>query len=273
MTAELDKTLDSILTELPCDSQRTIRRGKETGLWLTTLPSTVNGTELSAQEFRDQLLIRYARSPGDLPSHCDGCGQTFSVQNAMTCKNGGLVIIRHNEIGDELADIATKALTPSAVRDEPAKYPHGRATDKVPAKEAKKADKSPVNRPKSSSCDEDRGDLVIRGLWARGTDCIIDVQVTDLDCKSNRSKDPHRVLAQHERAKKKKYLEACTEQQLHFTPFTVSMDDVIGKDVRVLMRQLSALLAEKWDQPYSVACGYVNVWMSITIAQATHLCL
>jgi hypothetical protein len=36
----------------------------------------------------------------------------------------------------------------------------------------------------------------------------------DLDYKSNHSKGPHKVLAQHERAKKKKkkkYLEACNE--------------------------------------------------------------
>jgi hypothetical protein len=136
----------------------------------------------------------------------------------------------------------------------------------VTAAEAKSASKSPVNRPKSSSCDEDRGDLLIRGLWACGTDCIIDVQVTDLDCKSNRSKDPHKILAQHERAKKKKYLEACSEQRRHFTHFAVSTDGVIGKEARALLCRLSALLADKWDQPYLVACGYVNACMSIAIA-------
>jgi hypothetical protein len=71
------------------------------------------------------------------------------------------------------------------------------------------------------------------------------VRVTNLDCKSNLSKDPHKVLAQHERAKKKKYLEACTEQHRHFSPFAVSTDGVIGKEARALLRRLSALLAEK----------------------------
>ena len=32
---------------------------RETGSWLTTLPSTVDGTELSALEFRDRLHQRY----------------------------------------------------------------------------------------------------------------------------------------------------------------------------------------------------------------------
>jgi hypothetical protein len=63
------------------------------------------------------------------------------------CKTGGLVIIRHNEIADELADLASKALTPSAVRDKPSIYHHGRAAAKVPAEETRKASKSPVNRP------------------------------------------------------------------------------------------------------------------------------
>ncbi len=46
---------------------------------------------------------------------------------------------------------------------------------------------------------------MIRGLWAYGTDCIVDVRIADhVDAKSNRSRDPVKVLAAHERQKKKK---------------------------------------------------------------------
>jgi hypothetical protein len=48
---------------------------------------------------------------------------------------------------------------------------------------------------------EDRGDILICGLWARGTDCIIDVRITDVDAMPNRSKEPATVLAGHEREK------------------------------------------------------------------------
>jgi hypothetical protein len=47
--------LDSLASKLSCDERRTILRGRETGQWLSVLTSTVNGTELSAQEFRDAL--------------------------------------------------------------------------------------------------------------------------------------------------------------------------------------------------------------------------
>ena len=45
---------------------------KWTGVWILVLRSTVNGTELGAQEWRDSLFLRYGINPPDLPSHCNG---------------------------------------------------------------------------------------------------------------------------------------------------------------------------------------------------------
>ena len=61
-----------------------------------------------------------------------------------------------------------------------------------------------VTRLFRNNRDEDHGDTLIRGLWAHSTDCIVDVWVCIVDAKSNRSKDLHKVLAAHEREKKKK---------------------------------------------------------------------
>jgi hypothetical protein len=66
---------------------------------------------------------------------------------------------------------------------------------------------------------------------------------------------------------------SCLEQRRHFTPFVVSTDGLIGKETKTLLKKLSSLLAEKWEKPYSVVCGYVNAQMSIAIVRATHLCL
>ena len=118
-----------------------------------------------------------------------------------------------------------------------------------------------------------RGDLLIRGLWARGTDCIIDVRVTDTDAKSNLSKDPAKVLESHEKEKKRKYLASCIAQRRHFTPFVVSTDGLLGKEAKCLLKKLSTALADKWEKPYAVVRGYVNARMSIAIVRATHICL
>jgi hypothetical protein len=60
--------------------------------------SSQRDTELSAQEFRDALFMRYGITPPDLPDSCDGCEARFTLQHALGCKKGGLVIFRHNKI-------------------------------------------------------------------------------------------------------------------------------------------------------------------------------
>ncbi len=127
--------------------------------------------------------------------------------------------------------------------------------------------------PNSHKGDGDCGNLLIRGLFARGTDTIVDVRITDTDAKSYRSKDPHKVLAQHERKKKRKYLDACLAQRRHFTPFVVSTDGLVGRVAKELLKRLSLRLSDKWEQPYSVVRGFVNARISIAIVRATHLCL
>lgn len=253
---------------MPRDTRRAILRGTRTGQWLSVLPSTVNGTELSAQEFRDSLHLRYARSPPDLPTQCDGCLKNFSVRHALECKIGGLVLSRHDEIRDEICDLASRALKPSSVRDEP-KIHLSRPQEEMKAKKSQ----SPIHRNLRKSQSDERGDILIRGLWDRGTDCIIDVRITDTDSKSQRAKDPMKVLENHEREKKKKYLGPCLEQRRHFTPFVVSTDGLVGREASSLLRKLSSLLAEKSGKSYSEVRGFVNARMSIAIVRATHLCL
>jgi hypothetical protein len=100
-------------------TQKRMLRAKETGAWLTAMPDRLNGTELSAAEFRDSLRLRFGLVLLGLPDHCDGCGQRFSLGQAMSCKKGGLVLLRHNDVAAEWHHLCAQALTPSAVSDEP----------------------------------------------------------------------------------------------------------------------------------------------------------
>jgi hypothetical protein len=59
------------------------------------------------------------------------------------------------------------------------------------------------------------------------------------------------------------------------------MTSYVSKEAKTLWKKLSSLLAEKWEKPYSVVCGYVNARVSRvlplserqTSARATDLCL
>jgi len=67
-----------------------LERMGETGAWLSVIPNRFDGTELSREEFQDNLAIRYGLRPRGLPERCDGCNEPFSVEHGLSCKKGDL---------------------------------------------------------------------------------------------------------------------------------------------------------------------------------------
>ena len=102
----------------PAVGRRDMRNCRN-GAWLTVVPSRLNGTDLSANEFRDNIRLRYNFKPLDMPSRCDGCGAKLTVEHAMSCKVGGLVHCRHDTTGDEFRHLAGCALGFNKVEREP----------------------------------------------------------------------------------------------------------------------------------------------------------
>ena len=97
--ADLAK-LSTLISKFSPERQRALRRATSGILsWLTSTPLERYHFDLSPNEFKDGLAIRYLRHPADLSACCDGCGADFTLQQGMDCKKGGLVIQRHNEKG------------------------------------------------------------------------------------------------------------------------------------------------------------------------------
>ena len=57
--------------------------------------------------------------PQDIPTTCDGCGKKFSIEHALSCLKGGLVLARHDEAAKEWGALGARALVPSAINYEP----------------------------------------------------------------------------------------------------------------------------------------------------------
>ena len=68
--------------------------------WLSVFPTAGTHFELSPDEFRDSLAMRYGKTPTRLQSTCDADGEVFDVNHALNCPRGGLVYGRHNEMRD-----------------------------------------------------------------------------------------------------------------------------------------------------------------------------
>ena len=89
------------------------------GAWLSVFPSTVNGMDLGAQEWRDSLYLSYGINIPHLLEHCYRCGAAFDICHTLDCKKVGLITARHNDIRYGVSDLASKAFTPTHVRGDP----------------------------------------------------------------------------------------------------------------------------------------------------------
>ena len=249
-TVETEKNCYSELVEnLREPQKRILERASQTGIWLSQYPSTYNGNILSPEEFRDSALIRFGETPANLQPHCDGCGKTSSLDHLLTCKTGGLIHQAHDELRDELALLARQTFTPSAVQIEP---PIQNSTDST-----------------EMTYTQDRGDIGIRGFWAKQMDSIIDIRITYPEANSNRNSTVEKILEKQEKEKKKKYLQPCLERRRHFTPFVTTTDGLIGKEAQKFVARLATRLAEKWRNPYSQVMAYLRGRLTIAILRGT----
>ena len=171
---------DKGILETLCDSVdglkiRVLKRAVDwrTSNWLSVLPLSRHHFDLSPNEFRDALCLRYNRGLVKMPVVRDGCGDPSSVQHALDCRKGGLVIKRHNEIRDVLGDVCSMAF--SEIMREPI------ANDNESALLA---------------------DLSVRGLWKPQVDSLIDIRVVNTDARSYLNKSVATVLKNAEEEKK-----------------------------------------------------------------------
>ena len=72
--------------------------------WLNTLPLKSHNFYLNKQIFWDSLFLRFGIPIPRLPANCV-CGSKFDIQHALTCKGGGFIEIRHNDVRDFTAEV------------------------------------------------------------------------------------------------------------------------------------------------------------------------
>ena len=250
--------------------KKRLERIQETGAFLTVRPSRRDGTELERDEFRDAVLLRMGLVPKNLPKTCDGCGATFTVEHALTCKTGGLVVMRHDDCRDEFGDIASKATTPSRVTTEPLIHYGG---NEPVTRQANGASNTSNNNNSSTRGGEERGDLAIHGFVQRSKTAILDFVITDTDAPSYGHQPSKKVLEKAAKRKKDKYLEACRERRRDFIPMAYSVDGLAGKEARAAEKRLASLLASKWDRPYSEMACFVKTRMSLSIVRSISMLL
>ena len=147
-------------------------------MWLTSTPLERYHFDLSPNEFKDGLAIRYLWHPADLPACCDGCEADFTLQCGMDCKKRGVVIQWHNEVRDCLGDISSE-VWPSVIKE-------------------------PIVRKADPSSNDVglRLDLEVRGVWSPQTEAFFDIRIIDTDAPSYKHRTPEAVLKVQQKKRK-----------------------------------------------------------------------
>ena len=114
-----EEELADTLSGAPVQVARQLRQAKNMGAWMRVQPSTVNGMELGAQEWRYALFLGYGLDLPDLPKFCEGWNSTFFIWYALDYKKDSLVTEHHNELCNGVANLDRKSFTLTDMRDEP----------------------------------------------------------------------------------------------------------------------------------------------------------
>ena len=105
----------------PAEKQRN-KRNQDAGIWLSLIPTRLNGNNLLAEEFRDNLRLCYNYTPLDIQQCCDGCGAKISVGHILAYKVGRMVHMQHDNVANKLGHLCGTALSYGKVEHKPQIY-------------------------------------------------------------------------------------------------------------------------------------------------------
>ena len=247
-------------------------RSTRNGAWLSAVPYRLNGTELSWQEFWDNLRLKYGLMHQDIPATCDGCGKKLSIEHAISCQKCGLVLEQHDDTENEWGPFVAQTLIPSAITYEPkinsrtvqekkttarAQQEGGEANSSMETVEEPQGGRGrTVNR--AARLVEQSGQVVVpaesraslsdHGFWKRGTTVMFDIIIINIDVGSYLNMTPEKDIAMAEQEKKELYLQAFLERTRTFTPIVYSADVIPRAEALAVHKRLATLLRYKLNR-------------------------
>ena len=248
--ATYKQELEELQEVLDLKSRRLIEAAREKGAssWLSALPIKRLGYAVNKQEFRDAIALRYGWSIHGMPKHC-GCGQLNSVDHAMTCGNGGYVIMRHNAIRDTEAKLMKEVCKDVVV--EPGLIPT-------------------VAEMTDNAVDGARLDVAARGMWSACEKTFYDVVIAYPNAQSHINKPLNKIYKEKEQFKKGKYNDRIINvEKSSFVPLVFTTTGGMGPECERLHKRMAELIAAKRSENYSQVMQHVRCRLRFALLKAT----
>ena len=247
--------IDSII---PPELTPLVKQARDSGAisWLNALPLEQQGFNLNKDEFRDAVNLRYNLPLNGLPSRCT-CGKPFDVKHAMSCKKGGFVSQRHDNIRDLFTILLDKVC--KNVQSEPHLLPlEGESFDLLTANKSEEA----------------RLDIKANGFWRPGQTAFFDVRETHVNSTTNINHDTEKIFQLNEAEKKRQYLQRVLEvEHASFTPLVLGTNGGMGKECRLFVKTLAEKLAKKQNESYSTIISWLRTKLSFCVLRSVILCV
>ena len=245
----------NIHDQLPPNLQHLLELSQEKGAstWLTSLPIDNHGFALHKSGFRDALALRYGWTLTNQPSHCN-CGQTFSIEHALSCKTGGYPALRHNEVRDITASWLTEVCHGVAIE------PH---LQSLTGEE--------LSHNSAITDDGARLDVAMYGFWGgRFEKAFVDVRVFNPCARSNRTNSLGTVYRKHKQEKRCHYEQRVREvEHASFTPLVMSTTGGMGRAATTFYKRLAAMISEKRGTDYSQTINWIRCKLSYALLRAS----
>jgi len=225
-------------------------------IWLTSLPLLDEGYVVDKQTFWDSLRIRYGWQLTRLPQECV-CSAKFNIEHALTCKKGGFVTLRHNEIRDVTAamlnvvckNVSTEPILQTLTGEN-------------------------FNYATANSRDDARLDIKARGFWVTGQTAFFDVRVFNPLAARYRDTDLNKCYLQNEKEKKRHYNERVLNvEHGSFTPIVLSANGGVGREGEKFYSRLAEMISQKRKTHYSIVAAWVKRKISFSLVRSVMLCV
>ena len=130
------------------------------------------------------------------------------------------------------------------------------------------------SRPASTDGDV-RLDIAVSGFWGgRFERTFFDVRVFNPHAPSNQNSQISTTYRRHEREKRMKYEQRIIEvEHASFVPFVLSCTGGAGPSATVTLKRLGAMIAEKFESPYSSVIALLRCQLSFALLKASVMCL
>ena len=250
-------TLDEVRARMSDEQKRTNEANSMVGAsnWLTNLPIKELGYELNKEQFQDALRIRYSWSLLRLPTECV-CGSRFDIAHALSCKKGGFVTLRHNEIRD-LTSIMLNEVCPD-VRREPRLV---------------EMDGEHLTYRTANRSQEARLDISATGFWTPGQRAFFDIRVFDLNARRYSGLGLEKCFRRNE-SEKRHYNERVTNiENGTFTPLVFSTSGGMGRECKTFYKRLCEMMAEKRGETPQRMTDFIRTKLSYSLLRSTLLCI